>query len=306
MSRRRASIGLPVPGAGGNAAPFTIAPMAYLAILALALALALNALVERWDDGLADVLTVQVPPGPDAAATAERVERARAALLATPGVLSAEPLSTAELERLLGPWLDTAALEALPLARLIDARVDPGAAPDLTRLRAAVSAAVPGASVDDHSLWLSDLERLAGLVRMIALGILATVGAAAAATIVSVTRAGLAIARPVVELLHVLGATDQLLARQFQWHAMSLTLRGGLIGLVLAMLTLGLLLGLGGAVSGAGLDGPLLGGGDATILHGLTLGPVALAALAGVPLAMAALAAVTARVTALQALSRLP
>jgi cell division transport system permease protein len=57
------------------------------------------------------------------------------------------------------------------------------------------------------------------------------------AIVIFTARIGLAIHRSVIELLHLLGAQDAYIARQFQVHALSLGLRGGVIGAAAAALT---------------------------------------------------------------------
>jgi cell division transport system permease protein len=54
-----------------------------------------------------------------------------------------------------------------------------------------------------------------------------------AATVLSVvfaTRAAIATNRPVIEVLHLIGAKDSFIARHFQEHFLQLGLKGGLIG----------------------------------------------------------------------------
>jgi cell division transport system permease protein len=97
----------------------------------------------------------------------------------------------------------------------------------------------------------------------------------------------------VVELLHVMGAPDRYVARQFQSHVLGLAIRGGLIGTMLAAATLFGLARAGGQYSTG-------------LLPDMSLTPIQLAALVGVPLAAALLAAVTARLTVMRALARLP
>src|SRR3546814_3331851 len=70
--------------------------MVYLAVLAVAGALMMTKLAERWDSGLAGALTVQIPPAADTAAGEATLEAVVAALAATPGVRSAEPLDRSE------------------------------------------------------------------------------------------------------------------------------------------------------------------------------------------------------------------
>src|SRR3546814_6586819 len=61
---------------------------------------------------------------------------------------------------------------------------------------------------------------------------------AASIMVAFVTRMGLAAHQRSIELLHMLGAQDSYVARQFQNHALRFGLRGGLIGLLGALPTL--------------------------------------------------------------------
>src|SRR3546814_2760821 len=82
--------------------------MVYLAVLAVAGALMMTKLAERWDSGLAGALTVQIPPAADTVAGEATLEAVVAALAATPGVRSAEPLDRQAMSALLEPWLRSA------------------------------------------------------------------------------------------------------------------------------------------------------------------------------------------------------
>ena len=140
--------------------------MSYLAALALAGAMAVSDMADRWSGGLAGGLTVQVAaasPGRPASSggsalppLAGRVEAALTILRATPGVRAAEPLSAEAVSRLLEPWLGAGAASdpLLPVPALIDVAVDGPV--DLAALRAGFDAAGLAATVDDHGGWLAD------------------------------------------------------------------------------------------------------------------------------------------------------
>src|SRR3546814_5129324 len=57
---------------------------------------------------------------------------------------------------------------------------------------------------------------MADTIRLVAMILVVLIALAAVAAIVFVTRAGLAIHRPVIDLLHLIGATDAYVARQFE------------------------------------------------------------------------------------------
>ena len=103
-------------------------------------------------------------------------------------------------------------------------------APDLSALRATLTREVAGASLDDHRGWIDRMRAMAGSAIMVGIFV---VGLVLAATILSVTfatRGAMAANRPIVEVLHFIGATDGYIASQFQRHFLALGLKGAAIG----------------------------------------------------------------------------
>src|SRR6185437_15597428 len=172
--------------------PWLIALMVYLAGLALAGMLALSGTLAHWDRSLAGTLTVELPPAETGKGDGG-LAAALQLLRATPGVVSAEPLSDKATARLIEPWLGTALTpDELALPRLVDLRIDPSASPDLAALQGRLAAAAPGAVLDDHRRWLDRLASLVLSIEATALAIMTLIGAAAVLTVVFTTRAGLA------------------------------------------------------------------------------------------------------------------
>ena len=209
-------------------------------------------------------------------------------------MIGAAQLAPSEIAKLLEPWLGTSALdEELPLPALIAVTIDSAAPPDLAALAARLEQAAPGALVDDHQRWLGRLLALARSIQIIAAVIVLLVATSAILAIVFVTRTGLSIHRQVIELLHLIGAHDAYIARQFQRHALKLGLRGGTIGVALALVTVLPVVGL-------------LARADSALLPEVSLSPVEWAILLFMPVATALVAMVTARLTVLGTLSRMP
>lgn len=296
MLRRRLDIPLNRDGSV-RFLPWIIALMVYLAGLALAGTLVLQAALVHWNQSLTGTLTVQVPP-PDPG-TPDPLPGVLALLRGTPGVVSAEALSRAATAKLIEPWLGTALTpDELALPRLIDLRIDTAAPPDLAALRQRLAAAAPEASLDDHRLWLDRLAQLVLSIEATALAIVALIAGAAVLTVVFTTRAGLAVHHGVVEVLHLIGARDGYIAAQFQRQALELGLRGGLVGLLLTVATL---LGIGHAGAATALFGE-----DVRLLPALRLAGWQWPLLAALPFAAAFIAMLTARLTVLRALKRMP
>ncbi len=289
----------------GRFLPWLIALMVYLAALALVCALVMNKVSERWDTGLSGSITVQIPPpqspakeslrdAAGQAAAAASIDAVIEILLATPGVLSAKVLEPDEIAKLLQPWLGAGASFAdLPLPALLAVGIDPAAAPNFETLSRQLAEAVPGTVLDDHQSWLGQLLDLARSIELVAGLVVFLVGASAVAMVVFATRMGLVIHSRVIELLHLIGAQDSYVAREFQFHALKLALRGGVVGLLMAVITVLLVARLFERI-------------EAALLPDLTLSPIEWALLALLPLAVAGIAMLTARLTVLGNLGRMP
>jgi len=277
--------------------PWLIAPMVYLAALALAGMLALGGAMQDWDRGLAGTMTVELPPAQGARNVA--LAAALGVLRATPGITSATALDRAAEGKLLEPWLGTAITpDELQLPLLIDLHIGGGGTLDLAALKTRLAAAVPGAQLDDHRLWLNRIHALALSVEGTGLAILAMVGATSVLTVIFATRAGFAVHRDVIELLHAIGARDSYIAWQFESEALRLGFGGGLAGLILAAITLW---GLGHAAAATAVLGE-----EAKLLPELHFALWQWGALALLPVAAALTAMATARLTVMRALARLP
>ena len=294
---------LPLKGdATSRFLPWLIAPMVFLAAVALAVSLCLTSLVARWDTDVAGTLTIEIPAatGPNISSADQAQARMKAAIdkalpviKATQGVTDAAPLPQQKLAQLLAPWLGNPDLvKDLPLPALIDVSVDPAARPDLGDLQNRLSAAVPGASIDDHRLWLARLIDLGRTVAWTADAIIALVGLVTGATVIYATRTGMSVHAEVIEVLHLIGATDDYIARQFAARAFSLALKGGIAGLVLTAPVLAAVV----------LESRRIEGG---FLADLSLPVAGWAACAALPLVAGLLAMLTARITVHGALARM-
>lgn len=235
---------MPAAGATGLALVLVVAAMCYLAGLALGAALSVGHTASDWTKELSGAVTVEIKPDP-AMSQDQQTEKALAILTATTGVTSARALEKSDIESLLEPWLGKGNVTAdLPLPRLIDVRLDPQIQPDLDSLAERLATDIPGAMLDTHRQWQAELVRAARTAQWLAYAILAVVASTTIAIVTFATRAGLSANREVVEVLHMVGAKDRFIASEVQRHFFYLGLRGGMIGLALAVATF---LGLGWA-----------------------------------------------------------
>lgn len=225
-----------------GAAPldFVIAVMALLAALALGASLVATRAAHGWQSGLADRITVQVMPpeqGDPRAALEAETQKALAILRTTPGIAHAAPLTDAEINALVEPWIGkNGAVSGIPLPRLIDASVTPGEEVDMASLTSRLEKAAPHASLDDHRRWIARLRQLADAVRFSAYGILLLIAGATAAAVSFATKAGLDAHHEMVALLHQMGALPQFIARAVERHYFVSALGAASLGTLCAAL----------------------------------------------------------------------
>ncbi len=241
---------VPQGSIAGRALVVVVAIMTFLASITTGAVLLVQSSANEWQSEIASEITVQIRPLPnrnleqDALAVVE-------AIRGEPGIVEARPFSSDESAKLLEPWLGAGlSLSDLPVPRVVIARVRPGTQLDLASLTERVKRAAPSASVDDHRAWVERMRLMTGVTVLAGLSIL---GLMVFATIISVsfaTRGAMATNRPIVEVLHFVGASDRYIANRFFRHFLRLGLQGGLIGGGIAMLIFGFSESIAGWFSG--------------------------------------------------------
>jgi cell division transport system permease protein len=230
----------------GRALIAVVAIMTFLASLTTGAVLLVGSAASEWQSEVAREVTIQIIPAPgrdlDAAA-----ERAAAAARAFPGIGDVRAYSKEESSKLLEPWLGSGlSLEELPVPRLIVVKIASGAAPDIPQLRRMLADQVPGATLDDHRGWIDRMRTMAGTAVAAGVAILLLVIAATMLSVTFATRGAMATNKPVIEVLHFVGAKNGFIAGRFQRHFLLLGLQGGAIGGGIAIV----LFALAGAISG--------------------------------------------------------
>jgi cell division transport system permease protein len=203
--------------------------MTFLASLTAGAAFLIAGASQDWRSALGREMTIQIRPGPardldlEANKVADMVRTAA-------GIADVRIFTKEESERLLEPWLGSGLdLGELPVPRMIVVRLAPGARPDLAKLREVLEK-TPGASLDDHHLWLERLAAMADTIVVAAVVVFTLVLVAMALAVAFATRGAMAGNRGIVDVLHFVGAEDRFIAGQFQRHFLRLGLRGGLLG----------------------------------------------------------------------------
>jgi len=241
---------VPRASISGRALVAVVAIMTFLASITTGTVLLVSASAAEWQSEVASEITIQVRPaaGRDLARDATAVTEA---MRAQPGIVEVRPFSKDESAKLLEPWLGSGlSLDELPVPRVIVARVQPGTVLDLAKLRVRVTQVAPSASVDDHRAWIERMRSMTGATVFAGIGILALVIIATIISVSFATRGAMAANRPIVEVLHFVGAGDSYIANRFLRHFLRLGLEGGVIGGGIAMLGFGFSESIAGWFSG--------------------------------------------------------
>jgi cell division transport system permease protein len=221
---------IPRDSVAGRALVVVIAIMTFLACLTAGAALLVAHASQAWRSEVLRDATIQVKPraGDDVESL---VAKAVAIATQAPDVESVHAYSKAESEKLLEPWLGAGFdLSQLPVPRVIVVRLDNQRSEDLATLRAALASAVPQADLDDHRLWAARLGAMADAIVILAAALFVLMIVAMATAIGFATRGAVAANREIVEVLHLVGASNGFIAREFQTHFRRLGFRGAMIG----------------------------------------------------------------------------
>ena len=230
---------VPRASISGRALVAVVAIMTFLASITTGTVLLVSASAAEWQSEVASEITMQVRP--QAGRDLERdVTAAAEAMRTQPGIVQVKPFTKDESAKLLEPWLGSGlSIDQLPVPRVIVARVQPGTTLDLAACASAVTQVAPSASVDDHRAWIERMRSMTGATVFAGIGILVLVIAATIISVSFATRGAMAANRPIVEVLHFVGAGDRYIANHFLRHFLRLGLEGGVIGGGAAMLVFG-------------------------------------------------------------------
>jgi cell division transport system permease protein len=241
---------VPRASISGRALVAVVAIMTFLASMTTGAVLLISASATEWQSEVGSEITIQVRPqagrnlDKDVAAIVD-------AMHTQPDIVDTRPFTKEESSALLEPWLGSGlSLDDLPVPRVIVARVAPGTTLDLAALRRRVLGVAPTASVDDHRAWIERMRSMSGATVAAGLGILALVIVATIISVSFATRGAMAANRPIVEVLHFVGAGDRFIADRFFRHFLLLGLEGGVIGGGAAMLLFGFSESIAGWFSG--------------------------------------------------------
>lgn len=272
--------------------PWVIAIMVALTVVAAGGALALANMVSTARGELTGSATVQIVE-PDPAQRAAQVEAAQGILAQDRAVAGFRAVPEDEIAELLEPWLGSGGgTEAIPLPAIIDVEMRQGVSEaDYNRLGSALQEVASGARIDAQSAWLAPVLSALSALKWMAFALIAMLGLVGAAAVWLAARNSLGGNRETVEIVHLLGGSDDQIARIFQRSILIDATLGGLAGFLVGILAMSFL-----AAQFAALQSGMVAGGSLSATDWLLI--------ALVPLCAVGIAVYTARMTVLSSLRK--
>ncbi len=272
--------------------PWVIAIMMFLTILSAAAGLSLGSAARGLSDDLAGRLTVQILE-PNADRRGAQIRTVIDELSRLSAVEKARLVPAKEIADLLDPWLGQEGIDPdLPVPALIDVTLKRGDPADGIQVRKSVQAVAPTARIDEHAQWLAPLANLLNALKWLSIGLVLLMAMATTAAVVLAARAALNTHQSTIEVMHLLGASDNQIANLFQRRIALDALFGGLIGLGGALLTMVL---VGERLSAIGSE----------LLGSVSLGWLSWIVILMLPVLGAVLSTFSARFTVIKALRSL-
>lgn len=274
--------------------------MTFLAMMALTATFFLNGVTTTWSSGLENRLTIEIPALKkngdirDAAQIKALSASVAQTLKTNVNVKNIEILEEQQIQELVSPWLgDDVVLDDIPLPGLLSVHLHIRDDEKLRQIEHTLKRIAPDIRLDTHENWLGDILRLAGTLKISASLVTMIIALTTMTAIAGAIRSRMAEHKADIELLHLMGASDLYITKQLQRHAVVLTVKGSLVGMLSGALVLFILSFMGSH----GAD---------SLLPGLSLSTIQTLTLLLLPVLTGLIASQTARFTVLRVLGQMP
>lgn len=222
--------------------------MVFLMLLSVSSAYILKDFASNWQTGLEGRWTVELPVIDE---NGELIETDEINTLSQEllenlknfhAIETAEILSRKKMDEMLSPWFEvndpSAAGEdvLLPVPVLISLQMKETGNRTAHDIRMQIEGVTPLARLDKHESWLEELLRLTGTLRLVAVLVTLVISAAGILAVAGAMQSRMAEHKESIELLHLMGAGDNYISKQFQRHAFIISLQGSLFGFIICAL----------------------------------------------------------------------
>ncbi|MBO6687379.1 MAG: cell division protein FtsX [Hyphomonas sp.] len=279
---------LPISDAREAALFFVVGALCFLAALAALTTRGTYKAAEAWGAQIEGDITVVMRD-----TDRRTAEQAADRVTGLASVFEARILSREEVEALLEPSLGPGGMpDGLPVPILMVVQADTSVGDPAQSIEGVLDDLSIDGDVAGNAGYAENVRGALGVLRLVALSIVALLSATAVAVIAFATHAALLARRDIVDVLHLSGAEDRFIAGLFERRFWVLALQAGLGGSVAALMITALIV-----FTGSGSDGV-----EAQLLPRLSLDFWDIVILLVTPLMAGLAARIAARVTVLASL----
>lgn len=226
-----------------------VALMTFLVLIIMSGAFSLSTLSNKWSSGLENKMTIEIPAKREDGSlmSQDQLETLGKRILfmvkENEIIDTAQLLDKKEIQTLISPWLghDDTMLDTLPFPVLIAIELKERNPETLKDIETQINKVAPKAILDTHKDWLNDLLNLTATLKYTAFLLSLFIFLTTATAIAGAVRSSMSAHHEDLELLHLMGATDRYITRQFQRYILILTLKGSALASVTVFPILGLL-----------------------------------------------------------------
>lgn len=225
--------------------PWTIGLMMYLASLAALLFIVGFHFFGSWHHDLTTHISIEIPAQDTTSQTMPPevfkgiIHQTMDIIRKTPGLKDIAVLDQKNSKDLLSPWLgnDPLVYENLSLPVLIDIKKDPSTLLNMPLLEDSLKKIFPLIRIIDHKSQFSNIALFGFSIEIFILVIMGILFTTAILTLSFAIRTSLLIHRNIIDILSLLGATDQYIALEFRKSAQNLALKGAAMCYILLIVT---------------------------------------------------------------------
>lgn len=213
--------------------PFVTAFMVFIASIIFATSLIGNSFTNDWNKYLKNNVSIQVLPDFKAKHLEKdielRIKNIINILKTTPGIKSYSVMDKTETENLIKPWIENFPNDLI-LPRIINIEISPIIPFDAKKLITELEAYSKNIKFETYSDWMYEIQSSITAVQILLGLIVIIILITVAITISYATRSGLNINKKVINIMHMVGATDDYISKEFSKQMMKLALIGGSVG----------------------------------------------------------------------------
>ena len=179
----------------------------------------MTSMVLSWNKSIIDGLTVQIMPSSETLTADEELLRLNKVISffdEKEGVEKVRVISNEQIKHIMSPWLgENANIETLPIPKLLDVKLKNGKTFDYQKASTELKEVAPYASIDNHGIWLQKLMKSASALKVLSLFVLVVVLLALSFSLFYAVQTSLKVHQNIIEILHIMGATDNYVAKQY-------------------------------------------------------------------------------------------